>query len=81
MTTNRPPTRNLLTTAEIARITGLSVTTIRKSIRSGDIPSTKLLGRRYVPRAALNRMLDGLPFGGLSQEPRSRAREEVPMGE
>ena len=46
-----------LRAAEIARLTGMSIRTVRRWIADEIIPSTKLGGARLVARADLERLL------------------------
>jgi excisionase family DNA binding protein len=50
-----------LRAADIARITGMSLRTVRRWIDDEIIPSTKLGGARLVPKAELGRLLSPLP--------------------
>lgn len=72
-----PNPRGLLTVADTARLTGLSVPTIKRAILAGEIPVVTVLRRRYVPMRELDKLLAGIPVGGPSEEPQGRARGEV----
>jgi excisionase family DNA binding protein len=50
-----------LRAADIARLTGMSLRTVRRWIADEIIPSTKLGGARLVPKAELGRLLSLLP--------------------
>jgi excisionase family DNA binding protein len=50
-----------LRAADIARLTGMSIRTIRRWIDDKIIPSTKLGGARLVEKAELERLLSSLP--------------------
>jgi excisionase family DNA binding protein len=50
-----------LRAADIVRLTGVSIRTVRRWIDDEIIPSVKLGGTRLVPRAELGRLLSALP--------------------
>jgi excisionase family DNA binding protein len=50
-----------LRAADIARVTGMSIRTVRRWIADETIPSTKLGGARLVQKAELERLLSSLP--------------------
>lgn len=55
-----PPMEALTyTIAETAQLLGISKTSAYLWARQGKLPTLKIGGRRIVPRAALNRMLEG----------------------
>ncbi|MGC8486500.1 MAG: helix-turn-helix domain-containing protein [Candidatus Baltobacteraceae bacterium] len=57
-----PLQRATVTVSEAAKILGLSRACCYEAVRSGRIPSLRLSERRIVvPRAALERLLDGEP--------------------
>lgn len=53
--------REYLRAADIARLTGMSIRTVRRWIDDDIIPSTKLGGARLVAKAELERLLSLLP--------------------
>lgn len=53
--------RATYTVPEVIEITGLSRTTIWTRIRSGELPSVKIAGRRMVTKHDLQRFLSGEP--------------------
>ena len=62
-----------LRAADIARLTGMSIRTVRRWIADEIIPSTKLGGARLVARADLERLLCSSPDS--SKEPDEDAAE------
>ena len=53
---------DFLRAVEIARLTGMSVRTVRRWIAENILPSVKLRGARLVPRMALERALSPVPW-------------------
>jgi len=51
--------RKTLTVAEAAKELGLGKNAAYEGVRSGQIPSVRIGGRILVPRAALDRLLNG----------------------
>ena len=51
---------------DIARLTGLSLRTVRRWIADEIVPSVKVRGARLVPRKGLERVLSPAPTHGLS---------------
>jgi excisionase family DNA binding protein len=49
--------REYLRAADIARLTGMHIRTVRRWIADEVVPSTKLGGARLVPKAELGRLL------------------------
>jgi len=51
---------------DIARLTGLSLRTVRRWIEDKIVPSVKVRGARLVPRKGLEQVLSPAPMDGLS---------------
>jgi excisionase family DNA binding protein len=54
-----PPPGIVLTVRETAKALGLGINQTYAAIRAGDIPSLRIGKRIIVPRAALNKKLEG----------------------
>jgi excisionase family DNA binding protein len=61
---------DFLRAGEIARLTGLSLRTVRRWIAEEILPSVKVRGARLVPRKALERVLSpaALAYGEPAEE-------------
>ena len=64
---NEPPgtenqTRATYAIREAARILGLGKNQVYAAARNGELPSIRIGGRILIPRAALERMLEGGPI-------------------
>lgn len=59
--------KQYLRAAEIAKLTGMSIRTIRRWIKDEVLPSTKLGGAKLVAKADLDRLLS--PSPDLTEEP------------
>jgi len=51
--------KDVLTVEETARVLGVSVRTCYLSLKKGEIPSTRVLGRWIIPKQALEKYLRG----------------------
>ena len=60
---NLPNPRGLLTISEVARLTGLSIRTIRRAVQANEIPTVRVLSRNYVPASAITKLLAEIPIG------------------
>ena len=58
--------REYLRARDIARLTGLSLRTVRRLIADEIVPSVKVRGARLVPRKGLEQVLSPAPMDGLS---------------
>lgn len=48
----------ILKIEEAARVLGIGRTTAYAAVKSGDIPTVRIGGRRFIPKPALMRMLE-----------------------
>jgi excisionase family DNA binding protein len=51
--------RAMLNVSETARVLGLGLTSTRKAVHRGDIPSVRIARRILIPKAAIDQMLAG----------------------
>lgn len=60
--------------AEVAERLGVSRNTVYRAAKKGDLPSMRVSGRLLIPRAALERKLEGAVDEANNQAKRSGAR-------
>jgi len=68
--------RQYLRAAEIAALTGMSIRTIRRWVRDGILPSTKLGGARLVATADLQAVLSA-PYEPLQETAEDREESDA----
>jgi len=76
---NFPNPKGLLTISDVARLTGLSIRTIRRATQANEIPTVRVLSRNYIPASAITKLLAGIPIGPPGEDVIGGRAGEVSM--
>jgi len=74
ITKSQTPSREFLTVAEVAALTGKTTATVRAWIASGQLPAARINRSIMIPSVILQSMISGLPLAALSDQCRTRDR-------